>query len=381
MTVPGSSTTLDLAMISKRNALFDLLDQELNWAPVMHSLQCAVHSSDPSLLPGDESYIAPALPAEPPRYSHRPRTTWAMRVAYFGPAFRGYAWQREFPDETVDGCLDAALKPLLDGKASRLACSGRTDAGVSALAQLVSFTSFPELSEAVIRDAVESAAPTPGSLRVLSAARVPRSWHATFSTCWRRYVYLLPAAGLGVSCADVHRQIAPLVGAPHDFRALARGLPRGKDTTCTLLHAQCTHVVLPHRRVAVAAVDGVVAGEAGTATPTAGTEAVEVEAKEEEEVEEAIRIEIVGDRFLRRMVRTLVSSAVWAAQREGAAAGVATTAAAGEQSVLVRGGGDSLLSRIATSGEQAQTAHPAPARGLVFAGAGCEGDCWDAFVA
>ena len=132
-----------------------------------------------------------------PPLMHEPRRqTWALRVAYFGPAFRGFAWQRDCPTDTVAGRLQAALTPLLDGRACQLSVAGRTDAGVSAIGQLVSFYSWPKLTEEQIRAAVDEAAPD-GCLRLLSATRVPRSYHATFSTRWRRYVYMLPADGLG----------------------------------------------------------------------------------------------------------------------------------------------------------------------------------------
>lgn len=346
-----------------RNALFDLLEHELHWAPVLRTLHRAVDHSNPHLLPGDDTYEPPILPPEPPKFMHEKRTTWAMRVAYYGPAFKaGYAYHKDAPHESVAGCIDAALRPMLDGRAPRLAVAGRTDAGVSALNQLCSFTSFPELGEADIRQAVECAAPTPGALRVLSADRVPRSFHATFSTRWRRYVYLLPAEELGVTSAELQQQIAPLVGSPYDYSALGRGVPRGKETRCTLLRARASTVVLPFGATDV--------GEAVAASQPSSA---------------AIRIEIVGDRFLRRMVRTLVASAVWAAQREGAAVGTDTsleddTSSGGvlRSNAVVPAASSSLLMRMATSGEQTQTAHPAPARGLVFAGAGGESDTWAA---
>lgn len=311
----------------RRDDLFDLLE-ELDWAPVQRTLASAVAAADPALLPGEALFTPPPLPIAPPRHSHEPRTSWAIRVAYFGPAFRGFAWQADYdPRETVSGCLDHALTPLL-GRRPRQNCAGRTDAGVSALGQLVSFHSFPELTVGMIREAIDTSAPEPSSLRMVSAQQVPRSFHATFSTTWRRYVYLLPARGLGVTSEALHRQLEPLVGEPLDYAALGRGVPRGKDTRCTLLAASASAVHLP---------------------------------------EEAIRIDLVGDRFLRRMVRTLVASAVWAARRDAEGMGEQQ---AGDDGVL-------LLRRMATSGDQHETAHPAPPLGLCFAGRGGEGDVWN----
>lgn len=271
------------------------------------------------------------------------------------------------PLDTVAGCLESALTPLLDGRRPRLACAGRTDAGVSALNQLVSFSCFPELSEQVLREAVDAAAPEAGTLRLLSAQRVPRSWHATFSTRWRRYVYLLPCDGLGVTSEAVHRQIAPLVGAPRDYGALGRGLPKGKDTHCTLLRARATHACLPRWATGASARRGTHPRARGLGGGGAGDDATGAA---------AIRIELVADRFLRRMVRTLVASAVWAAQQQPHTPCEGDEVGDEAEDDEAAAGGGSLLLRVATSGAQEYTAHPAPAQGLVFAGAGGEGDAW-----
>ena len=328
----GAVVMLD--KLSTRNVLFDQLEHGVDWAPLTSALHRAVASANPRLLPGETEWEPPPLPGEPVRHVHEPRTSWALRLAYFGPAFRGFAWQQDRPLETVAGRLDHALTPLL-GRRPTLACAGRTDAGVSALNQLVSFYAWPELTVDDIREAIDGATPD-GSMRLLTAQRVPRSFHATFSTRWRRYVYLLPANGLGVTADDIDRQLAPLVGSPRDYAALGRGLPRGKETTCTLMRASA-------RAVAVSS--------------------------ESSTEDEAVRVELVADRFLRRQVRTLVASAVMAAQEE--ASGEATGSEATLSSAPT-----SLLLRIATSGEQERTAHPAPARGLVFAGSGGEDDAF-----
>lgn len=74
----------------------------------------------------------------------------------------------------------------------------------------------------------------------------------------------------------------------------------------------------------------------------------------------ALCIELVGDRFLRKQVRVLVSTAV----REARAAGRLLPAAAAAD-------GTSLEQLVAV-GDRSLTAHPAPAVGLCFSGAGYE---------
>ena len=68
------------------------------------------------------------------------RSTYRLTIAYYGPAFSGFAWQPSSSKPTVEGRLQEAIRPLTDGRTElKLACAGRTDAGVSALGQLVSF--------------------------------------------------------------------------------------------------------------------------------------------------------------------------------------------------------------------------------------------------
>ena len=59
-----------------------------------------------------------------------------LTVAYDGSAFRGFAVQKTVP--TVGGALTDALAKVL-GHAVDLTCAGRTDAGVHAWGQVVSF--------------------------------------------------------------------------------------------------------------------------------------------------------------------------------------------------------------------------------------------------
>ena len=120
-------------------------------------------------------------------------------------------------------------------------------------------------------------------------------------------------------------------GAPRDFAALGRGVPPGKDTTTTLRQASARLVEI---------------GEKGAVGDGGGAVAA--------------RIDLLGDRFLRRQVRVLVATAVAAA---------AAAAAAGGESEGAEGAEGALLA-ASTSGAPERTAPPAPAEGLVFVAAG-----------
>lgn len=65
-----------------------------------------------------------------------------LLVAYDGTAFRGFAAQEE--QRTVEGVLGKVLEKILRHPVE-LACAGRTDAGVHAWGQVVSFEAMPGL--------------------------------------------------------------------------------------------------------------------------------------------------------------------------------------------------------------------------------------------
>jgi len=109
----------------------------------------------------------------------------ALLVAYEGGAFRGFQRQPGLP--TVQEALELALRPL--GLAGRLDAAARTDAGVHALAQVVTFWSRVAHDPDRLRAAVNAA--TPPGLLCLAAARVPGSAHARAWATRRRYVYLV----------------------------------------------------------------------------------------------------------------------------------------------------------------------------------------------
>lgn len=299
------------------------LSEQRDWDAVCSAMHAAISSED-APLPGDEALPPPPGPLPPwttpseraPAKCKSRRETWAATVAYFGPAFASFTWRPEAPSSTVIGCVQQAITPLLQGKSSPVVSSaGRTDAGVSAVGQLLTFHSWAPLTPALIGEALHAAAP-PGSLRVRAAARVDRSFHATFSARYRRYTYLLPSRAddeaEGVSAERLQALLAPLVGPPRDYAALGRGVPAGKDTTMSLLRCDASRVALP---------DG-------------GA---------------ALRFDVVGDRFVRRQVRCLVATAVHAARTSAA---------------------DDALLRLATGGDRRQTAPAAPPEGLCLAQVG-----------
>jgi tRNA pseudouridine38-40 synthase len=170
--------------------------------------------------------------------------TLRLRLRYDGTDFHG--WQIQPDARTVQGELKRALETIL-GHEVRTAAAGRTDAGVHALGQVASFpTSNPIPAGALVR-ALNSLLPP--DVRVDRAAEAPPGFHARHSArsrtyryhvrrrpgpIRRRYAWIVPRAP-GV--APLIAATEPLLGR-HDFAAFTSGEGLEGDTTCRILRAE-----------------------------------------------------------------------------------------------------------------------------------------------
>ena len=109
--------------------------------------------------------------------------TYRVDLAYDGTGFRGYARQKGL--RTVQGELEAALATVL-GEPVETAVAGRTDAGVHARGQVVSFEGDEVDLVRVSRSLNGILGPEIG---VKDIAEVEDGFHARFSAKWRRYRY------------------------------------------------------------------------------------------------------------------------------------------------------------------------------------------------
>lgn len=151
-------------------------------------------------------------------------------VAYDGAAFHGFAANPGVP--TVAGSLDGALARVL-GRDIRVTCAGRTDAGVHAQGQVISFDGPAELDTGGLQHSINRMLGPSIAVRELSAAHA--SFDARFSARSRTYRYrvlnrdvpdpFLAATAWHVTAAlDVEAMTAAgrdLVGE-HDFSSFCR---------------------------------------------------------------------------------------------------------------------------------------------------------------
>jgi tRNA pseudouridine38-40 synthase len=111
-------------------------------------------------------------------------TNVAFWVAYDGSSYCG--WQRQKHHKTVQGVLEKKLSRVL-GKDIAIHGSGRTDSGVHALAQCVTFTA--ELNMPVDRIKIAMNKILPQDIFIKEIKEMPDSFHARYSAIGKTYIY------------------------------------------------------------------------------------------------------------------------------------------------------------------------------------------------
>lgn len=195
---------------------------------------------------------------------------WRMRVAYDGRPFLG--WQRQEQGLTVQEALEDALAVVLRHP---VACeaAGRTDTGVHARGQVVHFRARPDLEPSRVLKSLDALLPAGAAVRDLE--RAPDDFSARHSARWREYCYRIRVRRDPLAVPNLwlpRRRFEPrLLGEAlswfegrHDFARFCIPRDDGKHTLCTLMLAR--------------------------AVP----------------VDDGMDLWIRGDRFLHRMVRSLV---------------------------------------------------------------------------
>ena len=198
--------------------------------------------------------------------------TYRIDLSYDGSGFHGYARQRDV--RTVQGELEAALSRILGPTATEVA--GRTDAGVHARQQVVSFsTDAPVDCDRLARSLTGLLGP---EIAVFNCERVTDGFSARFSARRRTYRYHIlnrtfpdPLRRTTVwhvryplDLSAMARAVGYLVGE-HDFASFCRRAD-GRSTVRTVLSAGWTR------------------------SP-----------------DDLVRLEIVGSAFCHQMVRSIVA--------------------------------------------------------------------------
>jgi tRNA pseudouridine38-40 synthase len=215
--------------------------------------------------------------------------TLKLTLAYDGSAFHG--WQVQPGKPTIQGTLAEVIESLTGEKLLPQG-SGRTDAGVHALAQIATFQTASSIPTAnfgtVLNDRL------PAAIRVLAVEEMPEGFHARHSALAKRYHYRIWRADVVppfLARYVTHhpyplneaamQQAAALVAGEHDFTSFA--------------------AVDPDRALRLAEASGV----SGDLQPT-NIRTIH-ESRFERHAEELLYI-VRGSGFLHHMVRNLVGT-------------------------------------------------------------------------
>jgi tRNA pseudouridine38-40 synthase len=115
---------------------------------------------------------------------------WKLTLSYDGTAFHGWQIQPSLP--TIQGILAAAIRHLT-GEIVLPQGSGRTDAGVHALAQVCSVALKAAIPAENLERALNHALPP--SIRVLSCEQAADDFHARYSAVGKTYEYRIFTRG------------------------------------------------------------------------------------------------------------------------------------------------------------------------------------------
>ena len=256
------------------------------------------------------------------------KLNFLLELAYRGEDFCG--WQTQPNNDqlpSVQETIEGWLQELEGGNVDVRVC-GRTDAGVHGIGQVARYRSrISDLSAAHVHEHLaEISRSSTRGLRCLRVVPVTKSFHPSFGAVCRAYVYLIDTdhwSGMDPSRVVIYlnEQLQSLQGQALDYIALSYGRLKTQTSICTLLHAQA-HLV-----------------------------------RESKSGKQAICVELVGDRFLRRMVRMLVENSLRIAVGRGARS-------------------EGLLLQHLASRDRRSSGNAAPADGLIFVGATFENQVW-----
>jgi len=119
--------------------------------------------------------------------------TYKLVLEYDGTKFAG--WQIQPRRRTVQQVVEEALGKILRHPV-RIIAAGRTDAGVHATGQVVSFTTVPEIEITLLKRALNAV--LPGDVTVVDATAMKPGFNARFDAVSRTYRYTLSDRKLSI---------------------------------------------------------------------------------------------------------------------------------------------------------------------------------------
>jgi tRNA pseudouridine38-40 synthase len=167
-----------------------------------------------------------------------------LQVEYDGSNYAGYQLQPGFP--TIQGEIEAALEKMYR-EPLRVHGSGRTDAGVHALAQIIHFDAPRELKNLNLRAALNTLLPP--DIRVIRTAGGDKDFHARFSARMRHYRYIVSRRETALDRLRVWplyhdldvesmRICAEMIMGEHDFTAFCSAQAEVEHKRCIVSRSE-----------------------------------------------------------------------------------------------------------------------------------------------
>lgn len=341
----------------------------------------------------DMLHVANTTSEMHPKPNQKAFQSFALEIAYRGEHFCGWQTQPnnlEMPSvqQTLEDWLHPLYQPSRKAdpeKRVNLRTAGRTDAGVHALGQIVRFRTWNkqrgderrggevleegrkynpqpssqpvDMAGAIHRHINQHPMAAGSSFRCLSVTPVSWKFHPTFGATCRAYVYLIDAEALDsllrhktdLTITDIVKRMDAILSALEnqelDYIAMSYGKIKTQTTICTLLTARAFLVRQANKE------------HTGHANHEENNDVKDSGNQEEY----GLCVQLVGSRFLRRMVRILVATALREAlsmKLDGHCDGDEDGDARAE-----------ILFELLESKDRSNMARPAPPHGLVFVGA------------
>jgi len=165
-------------------------------------------------------------------------------LEYDGTNYCGWQTQKGYPTKSIQETLENALRKILHHKVSLIG-SGRTDAGVHALAQVANFKTSSGITCEKLYQALNGTLPV--DIRVTKVEESPEGFHSRFDVKSKIYRYSVLGRKHGSAIlrdfvyfyhypldAELMRREAACLIGKHDFRAFCANASSAKNTIRTI---------------------------------------------------------------------------------------------------------------------------------------------------
>lgn len=142
---------------------------------------------------------------------------YACKVSYIGIGYEG--WQSQTRGTSIQEVIEAVLEKIAQKKINIVA-SGRTDAGVSASAQVFMFDTDKEMSARKWMGAINGFLPK--DIHIIDCEEVDSvRFHARYNVRWKKYVYRIHVGNYDVFTKDIAYQCPIAL----DTKAMKEAIP------------------------------------------------------------------------------------------------------------------------------------------------------------